>query len=43
MVAISHARGNNDMTQNEKFDNISYVLSLNDNELPIFIINLTIN
>ena len=42
MVAISHARGKNDMTQNEKFDNISYVLSLNDNELPIFIINLTI-
>ena len=33
MVAISHARGKNDMTQNEKFDDISYIFNskLNDN------------
>ena len=36
MVAISHARGKNDMTQNEKCDNISYVLSLNNIESSIF-------
>ena len=42
MVAISHARGKNDMTQNEKCDNISYGLSFNDIQLSILIMNITI-